>query len=126
MAAVEKYFTPIRACKRTKIDRAEVSKWLDKPEFEDALSEAQEAFVESVEWSLLKLGKRGAILALLAFLNAHNPKYGRLRYEAVIRFLGPLLERIYNEIRADLGEQGETLCAKIRELAEKALSTLSD
>jgi len=126
LAAVEKYFTPIRACKRTKISRSEVAKWLEDPTFEDRFSDAQEAFVEFVEWKLLDLGKRGAILALLSFLNAHHPKYGRLRYEAVIRFLGPLLERIYNEIRSELGEQGETLCGKIRELADKALSSLSD
>lgn len=71
------------------------------PEFGDLLDEARELHVHQVEHELLRIGMglrekadKAAVTALLAWLNAHHPGYGRIRTETIMRVMGPLVDRL--------------------------------
>lgn len=128
LETLERKFFVSRACRACDIPRSDVKKWLQKPDFAEAYAEAQACYIEWVESKLVRLGSvKGAVLALLSFLNAHNPHYGRQRVEWINRFLGPLMDQVYKLIDREIGgKSGEDLCRKIRQLVEKRLLDYSE
>lgn len=130
LTALESSFHVARACRKTGIPREEVRQWVRCSEFADQVSEAQAVFIEWVEWKLIRMGVRKEkpqLLALMSFLNAQHPQWGRLKYESILRWFGPFMEGVYNLIRRELGdENGDALCKQIREAADKALSRFGD
>lgn len=130
LRALERRYFVVGACRLAKVDRREVRTWMDDPDFEELFTEAQEAFIEGVERKLLRVGAgkmKGQVIALLSFLNAHHPSYGRLRVEQISRLVGPLIENFYDVIREMAGEKlGEAIVKRLRELAEKKLANYSD
>ena len=130
LRALERRYFVVAACRLAKVNRAEVRGWMADEEFAELFTEAQEAFVESVESKLLRVGAgkmKGQVIALLSFLNAHHPSYGRLRVEQISRLVGPLIESFYDVIREMAGEKlGEAIVKRLRELAEKKLANYSD
>lgn len=130
LRALERRYFVVAACRLAKVDRREVKQWMADEEFGEAFTEAQEAFVESVESKLLRVGAgkiKGQVIALLSFLNAHHPSYGRLRVEQIARLVGPLIESFYDVVREMAGEKlGEAIVKRLRELAEKKLANYSD
>lgn len=130
LRALERRFFVVSACRLAKVDRREVKTWMAEDEFSELFTESQEAFIESVERKLLRVGAgkmKGQVIALLSFLNAHHPSYGRLRVEQISRLVGPLIESFYDVIREMAGEKlGESIVKRLRELAEKKLANYSD
>lgn len=130
LRALERRFFVVGACRLAKVDRREVKGWLEDEEFGELFTEAKEAFIESVERKLLRVGAgklKGQVIALLSFLNAHHPSYGRLRVEQITRLLGPLIESFYDVIREMAGDKlGDAIVKRLRELAEKKLANYSD
>lgn len=130
LRALERRYFVVAACRLAKVDRREVKQWMVDEEFGELFTEAQEAFIESVESKLLRVGAgkiKGQVIALLSFLNAHHPSYGRLRVEQIARLVGPLIESFYGVVREMAGEKlGEAIVKRLRELAEKKLANYSD
>lgn len=130
LRAVERRYFVVAACRLAKVDRREVKSWIEDDEFSSAFDESKAAFIESVESKLLRVGAgkmKGQVIALLSFLNAHHPSYGRLRVEQISRLVGPLIESFYDVIREMAGEKlGESIVKRLRELAEKKLANYSD
>lgn len=129
LLAVERHFFVSEACRLSGIGRDQVRKWLAKPAFEERFCEAQECFIEWVESKLLRMGLgriKGSVVALMAWLNAHHPEYGRIKVEMLSKVLGPIIERFYDVARKLAGDQlGETLARELREIAEKKMAEYS-
>jgi len=130
LRALERRYFVVAACRLAKVERREVKAWLEDEEFAAAFDESKAAFIEGVEAKLLRVGAgkmKGQVIALLSFLNAHHPSYGRLRVEQISRLVGPLIESFYDVIREMAGDKlGESIVKRLRELAEKKLANYSD
>lgn len=129
LEAVETKFSIAAATKLAALDRAQVRSWMSSPDFVDLVRQAQEAFIEQVEASLLDVGRgriKGQFMALVIFLNAHHPHYGRVRIETLARILGPTMERFYKIVREECGQQAEKVIERLRQVADQRLSEFSE
>ncbi len=129
LEAIEARWGIAAACKVTEIPRKTVKEWLQNPAFVDRYLESKAVYAEEVEIGLLKLGlgvSKGQVLALITWLNANCPQYGRVRIEAIARRMETFIDKCYALIRADLGDKtGEAIVKKLREEADLQLSGLT-
>jgi hypothetical protein len=128
-------FHTSKACRATGIDKAKVKAWLKDSAFVGEFCDAQEAYIEDIEATLVKLAKgeikagQGAFLAAQSFLNAHHPQHtgGRIKREMMTRQVGPMLERFYkvvSEVATD--EIAARIIKRMKEIADKKLSEFSE
>ena len=95
LRALEIHFTISEACRIAAVSTATYYEWLENdPIFRDYAQTAQAAVVDRMESRLLEIGQKGNITALLAFLNAHHPHYGRIKYEILERMLLPWIDEV--------------------------------
>lgn len=129
LEAVELKFSLSASCRAAEISKDEAKEWLRDPVFADRFLDAKESYVEAVEEKLVELGEgkaKGQVLALIAFLNSNNPNYGRLKIEQVSKMMGSFIDRAYDVVRAELGnETGEAIVRKLKQEADLRLSVLT-
>ena len=129
LEAIEEEGGIAAASRLTEIPRKTVKQWMTDPNFVDRYLDSKAAYAESVEVDLLKLGRgvtKGQVLALITWLNANSPQYGRVRIETIARRMETFIDKCYGLIRADLGEKtGEAIVKKLREEADLQLSGLT-
>lgn len=129
LEAVELKFSLSGSCRAAEIPKDEAKEWLKDPQFADKFLDAKEAYVETIEEKLVELGEgksKGQVLALIAFLNSNNPNYGRLKIEQVSKMMGSFIDRAYDVVRTELGnETGEAIVRKLKQEADLRLSVLT-
>jgi len=129
LAAIAEVFHLSTSCRATGIDQAEVREWLTDADFTEKYQESMEEYVEGVEEKLVALGEgkaRGQVLALIAFLNSHHPAYGRLKIEQISKLMGAFIDRCFDCIRVELGDEtGNALVKKLKQEADLRLSVLT-
>lgn len=109
---LEEHYNIAPAARALGISPARVYAWMNEDqEFAQQAQAAREMRVNTVEDTLLKIAigsrgtmSKGQITALLAWLNAHHPAYGRIRAEVLARILGPVMDQIM-EVAAGYLEQ---------------------
>ena len=95
LEALEDAFTVTGACKLASVPLATYWGWYaNDPIFRNLAQGAAGAVIDRVEGKLLDLADRGNVTAVLAFLNAHHPSYGRIRYEVLERICMPFIEDV--------------------------------
>lgn len=105
IAEVEEQFFLELACSTAKVTLKQASNWLKAPDFAAKIETARQIFLQRLQMRLLELGKSdvkgGKFGALVRFLEAHDPNYGRVRAELVLR----ILQQEYKDLMTILAEE---------------------
>lgn len=103
--AIEEQFFLELACSTAKVTLKQAGNWLKSQAFEARLETARQIFLQRLQMRLLELGqgdaKGGKFGALVRFLEAHDPNYGRVRAELVLR----ILQQEYKDLMTILAEE---------------------
>lgn len=102
LKAIERHYNLAPAAREVGVDRSTIYDWMRHDEaFANSVEAAREMRIHTVEGHLLAIGlglqgtkSNGQITALLAWLNAHHPGYGRIRAEVLARVLGPVMDKV--------------------------------
>lgn len=105
LRALERNYNMTPSAREAGISASTLYRWIKSdPEFASQIEASREMRMHVIEEHLLKLGfgmqdedgrpYKGNPVALLAWLNAHHPNYGRIRTEILNRLLGSFVERI--------------------------------
>ncbi|MCE7875565.1 hypothetical protein DYH09_35090 [bacterium CPR1] len=118
LQAVREHYGQETALERSGVKRAELSRWMQEPEFAAEVAAAQSYYLEALEAVLAAIGRgerKGTTGALTAILAAHHASYGRVRAELVLKILSQEHGALVLEIAKELGDQS-------REALERALA----
>lgn len=130
LAAVRDVFGPHLAAERVGVSSLEVDQWAEDENFAREFEAAQMAWLELLEQALADVGRgaaKGNASALTAVLAARHPDYGRIKLEQLLRLVGPTFEDIYDAVREMAGDKlGESIVKKLREIADRRFSNLTN
>lgn len=119
------------------LDPDEANAWLStNPELYRRAVQAQQSYIAEIENLVVAIGKgaaRGDRQALLAFLEAHHPFYGRVKAEVVRRQLRSWVDQVVSTLRECVGadtDQGrfvlQAFTTKMVALEERATKDFTD
>lgn len=105
VAAIEEQFFLELACSTTTVTLKTAANWLRSSGFAERVETARQVFLQRLQLKLLEMGKGdvkgGKFGALVRFLEAHDPNYGRVRAELVLR----ILQQEYKDLMTILAEE---------------------
>lgn len=105
IAGLENHFFLELACSVADVTPKQAERWLRNSEFQARMEAAQQVFLQRLQIDLLKLGRGettgGKFGAIVRFLEAHDPNYGRVRAELILR----ILQSEYKDLIQILGEE---------------------
>ena len=119
------------------LDPDQANAWLaTDPELYRRAVQAQQAYIAEIEQLVVSIGKAAKIgdrQALLAFLEAHHPFYGRVKAEVVRRQLRSWVDQVVSALRECVGadtDQGrfvlDAFTTKMAALEDRATKDFTD
>lgn len=119
VSAIEEQFFLELACSTASVTMKLADRWLSNPVFSARIENARQVFLQRLQLKLLEMGKGdvkgGKFGAIVRFLEAHDPNYGRVRAELVLR----ILQQEYKDLMSILAEE---LGATQHEALQRALT----
>lgn len=100
----------VRGAIQLRIKMDEVRQWMRDPKFREDLRDAQVYWVDGIQQEMADIGagkKKGDTNALGWLLNAHHAAFGRAKVELIVKMLDPLIKKLTDFIREELGADAE-------------------
>lgn len=128
LAAMREHYHPDVAADAVGVSMDQLEEWMADEEFATAVEDAQELYCHKVEEALVAQGRfRANATALIAFLNARDNAWGRIKVELLNRIFNPVFDSFAEVVkRLAPGPLAEKILKEFAEIRELRWSQFSE